>query len=85
MQATHALDVHDSQGEVVCTLYVNDIVSTEDSIAAELRQRQLHNVSVSWDSRRREWQARANKRPRLSTEQRTAAPNAGSYVSDDRL
>jgi hypothetical protein len=73
MGATHALDVHGFQGEVVCTVYVNDIVSTEDSIAAELRLRQLHNVSVTWDSRRREWGARANKRPRTNNEQTSCA------------
>jgi hypothetical protein len=72
MSVTHQVEVRDSVGQVVCSLYVNDHISTEASIQADLRLWGVHDMTVSWNERRREWQieAQANKRPRLTAEEK---------------
>jgi hypothetical protein len=66
MAATRQLEVHDSAGHILCSIYVNGQVSTEESIQAELRQHQVHNMTVYWDADQGVWQVEptANKRPR---------------------
>jgi hypothetical protein len=74
MEATRELQVYDSAGQVVCSLYVNDYVSSEDSIQAELQLHQIDNMTVYWDERRRHWQIepQASKRPCLRTTEEVA-------------